>query len=173
MMADADLLFTEHERSVFRYLCRVVGQTEMARDLTQEVFLRVTRAGAPDDRDGQRAWVFGIARNLALNHLRDRGRRPVAVELVDGHRPATQELSLALDRALASLDDLDRDTFLLREISGLSYEEIAVACGLTVAAVRSRLHRARMHLREQLAPTLVARRADGIRLTTPRDVRHE
>jgi RNA polymerase sigma-70 factor (ECF subfamily) len=169
MMADADLLFTEHQPSVYRYLCRVVGQAEMARDLTQEVFLRVTRAGAPADRDGQRAWIFGIARNLALNHLRDRSRRPIAVELVEGNRPATQELSVALDRALASLETLDRDTFLLREISGLSYEEIAAACDLTVPAVRCRLHRARQHLREQLAPSLAERRTAGVRLASSRD----
>ena len=169
MAADADILFSEHRQGVLRYLSRIIGQAEMARDLTQEVFLRVARASAPERRDERRAWVFGIARNLALNHLRDRSRQPRAVELVDTNTPATQELSLALDRALASLDVVDRDTFLLREAGGLSYDEIAAASNLTVAAVRCRLHRTRQQLREQLAPTLVERRSDGVRLMPARE----
>ena len=47
-MADADVLFAEHRHGVFRYLCRIVGQTDAAHDLTQEVFLRVARTRVPD-----------------------------------------------------------------------------------------------------------------------------
>jgi RNA polymerase sigma-70 factor (ECF subfamily) len=169
MGADADILFTEHRQGVLRYLSRIIGQVEMARDLTQEVFLRVARADAPERHDERRAWVFGIARNLALNHLRDRSRQPRAVELVETNTPATQEITLALDRALASLDVIDRDTFLLREVGGLSYEEIAATSNLTVAAVRCRLHRTRQQLREQLAPTLVERCSNGVSLAPARE----
>ena len=143
----------------------MIGQPELARDLTQDVFLRVSRARVPDaDGDGQRAWVFRIARNLALNHLRDTHRRPISVELVDRPNPATQELSAALRQALASLGDLERDVFLMREAGGLSYGEIAAACDLTADAVRSRLHRARLQLREQLGVAVhrsAARREQG------------
>lgn len=166
-MAHADLLFAEHERGVFRYLSRVVGCTDAARDLTQEVFLRVSRAQAPSTTDdARRAWVFSIARNLALNHLRDRRRRPEgAPPAVEQSQPATQELSLALTQALASLQDLDRDVFLMRESGGLSYGEVAHACGLTEDAVRSRLHRARQQLRGALGRSLADRRGNGIRLS--------
>ena len=165
-MSDANSLFAEHQRNVFRYLCRVVGQPDAARDLTQEVFLRVSRAAVPEESaDVRRAWVFRIARNLALNHLRDRGRRPETVPLTpEATQPPTQELSLALERALATLSELDRDVFLLRESGGLSYAEVAAACDISSDAVRSRLHRARQQLREQLEPSLAARRASGIRL---------
>jgi DNA-directed RNA polymerase specialized sigma24 family protein len=79
-VADADVLFTAHREGIFRYLCRIVGN-EDARELTQEVFLRVTRAGTPQtDAGGRRAWLFCIARNLALNHVRDHRRRSQAVE---------------------------------------------------------------------------------------------
>jgi RNA polymerase sigma-70 factor (ECF subfamily) len=150
-VADADVLFTEHRQGVFRYLCRIVGQTEAAHDLTQEVFLRVSRSAAPQgDPSGRRAWVFRIARNLALNHLRDRQRRAAPVELVDVSAPAPQELSLALRQAIAALPELDRDVFLLREAAGLSYGEIAASCDLSVEAVRARLHRARVELRAAL-----------------------
>jgi RNA polymerase sigma-70 factor (ECF subfamily) len=150
-----DLLFAAYRLGIYRYLCRVTGQADAALDLTQDVFLRVTRAGIPDtDEGGRRAWVFRIARNLALNHIRDGHRRPSSVPLVDLPAAATQELSLSLARAIAALGDLDRDVFLLRETGGLSYDEIAHACDLTVTAVRSRLHRARQQLRESLGPPL-------------------
>jgi RNA polymerase sigma-70 factor (ECF subfamily) len=152
MLADADVLFTAHRDGVFRYLCRIVGHGD-ARELTQEVFLRVARGPVPPADDaGQRAWVFRIARNLALNHVRDDRRRGVAVELRDTPAPATQELTIALGEALGRLAPLDRDVFLLREAGGLSYDEIAAACELTSDAVRSRLHRARQQLRSALGP---------------------
>ena len=150
-MADADVLFIAHRDGIFRYLCRIVGQ-EDARELTQEVFLRVTRSEVPKTDDGgRRAWLFRIARNLALNHVRDDRRRGVAVELIaDAATPATQALATALREALDQLNPVDRDVFLMREAGGLSYEEISFACQLTPDAVRSRLHRARLQLRGAL-----------------------
>ena len=75
MVADADVLFTAHRDGIFRYLCRIVGHGD-ARELTQEVFLRVARGPIPDATEsGCRAWIFSIARNLALNHIRDDRRR--------------------------------------------------------------------------------------------------
>jgi RNA polymerase sigma-70 factor (ECF subfamily) len=150
-VADAELLFALHRQGVFRYLCRVVGRPDTAQDLTQEVFLRVARTRVPDaDASGHRAWVFKIARNLVLNHLRDTVRRGESVALADASSPATQELALAIRQAVEALTEVDRDVFLLRESAGLSYGEIAEACELTVEAVRARLKRAREELREAL-----------------------
>ena len=149
-MPDASALYAEHQQAVFRYLCRTVGQAETARDLTQEVFLRVSRAEVPQaDPAGLRAWVFTIARNLALNHRRDERPRAIAVSWPDAE-PAVQELAVAIQQALEALQPLDRDVFLLRETGGLSYDEIAAACDLTVEAVRARLKRARRDLRAAL-----------------------
>jgi RNA polymerase sigma-70 factor (ECF subfamily) len=150
-VADANLLFAAHKDGVFRYLCRIVGSDD-ASELTQEVFLRVTRSGAPDtDEGGGRAWVFRIARNLALNHVRDHRRRGERVALSDHvAAPATQALQAALREALDRLSALDRDVFLMREVGGLNYLEISFACRLTPDAVRSRLHRARQQLRATL-----------------------
>ena len=150
----AQVLFAAHRDGVFRYLCRIVGQNE-ATDLTQEVFLRVARTAVPEtSADGERAWVFRIARNLALNHRRDAGRQPATVALTDASRPAPQEAAVAMKEALDRLSPLDRDVFLLREAAGLSYEEIAASCEISPPAVRSRLHRARRQLRETLQPHL-------------------
>ena len=150
-VADAEQLFALHHRGVLRYLSRLVGRVDTAQDLAQEVFLRVSRTSVPAaDEGGHRAWVFTIARNLALNHLRDGARRGQAVALVDTAAPATQELTVAVRQALDALADLDRDVFLLRESAGLSYDEIATACDLSVDAVRARLRRAREQLRTAL-----------------------
>jgi RNA polymerase sigma-70 factor (ECF subfamily) len=159
-VADAELLFALHRQGVFRYLCRVVGRPDTAQDLTQEVFLRVARTQVPDaDASGHRAWVFKIARNLVLNHVRDTTRRGQTVELVESTVPATQELAAAIRQAVDALADVDRDVFLMRESAGLSYGEIAEACDLSVEAVRARLKRAREQLRESLdGPVRTGRR---------------
>ena len=171
-MADAEILFAQHRDGVFRYLCRVVGRHETAQDLTQEVFLRVARSTVPDaDPSGHRAWVFKIARNLVLNHLRDTHRRGQPVELTEiaTRAPATQELTLAIREALAALSEADRDVFLLRESAGLSYEEIAAACELTIEAVRGRLRRAREELRGTLEGELRSNRHGFVSFKGRRD----
>ena len=162
-MTDVERLYADHQAGVFRYLRRIVGGLDAARDLTQEVFLRVSRAGVPASSDtGRRAWLFKIARNLALNHLRDTRRRPTAAA-GDASVPGTQELSAALSHAIDTLPPLDRDIFLLRETAGLSYEEIAEACDLHIGAVRTRLHEARQQLRSMLGASLDVREQRGVR----------
>lgn len=160
-------LFTAYRDSVFRYLARIVGVDD-APDLTQEVFLRVVRGSLPDSADGERAWIFRVARNLALNHQRDRARRPEAVAAVECARPADQEMAVAMHQALSHLAPIDRDVFLLREVVGLSYGEIAVACDLTIEAVRARLYRSRTQLRGLLEPVLRNGTAPLVRLYEPR-----
>ena len=152
-MSDSEGLFAVNRERLFRYFCRAVGGTETAQDLTQEVFLRVSRTTIPEAADGDlRAWLFRIARNLALDHHRRRLRQPDPSALSrEPTRSSSQDVNLAVNEALASLAALDRDVFLMREVAGLGYEEIAGACELTADAVRSRIHRARLQLRNQLA----------------------
>jgi RNA polymerase sigma-70 factor, ECF subfamily len=162
-VTDVDRFYADHRDGVFRYLRRIVGGTDAAVDLTQEVFLRVSRAGVPDTTEvGQRAWVFKIARNLALNYVRDGHRRPAVTGLPELVAPATQELGLALRHAIAALPDLERDVFLLREIAGLRYDEIASACDVPIETVRSRLHQARVTLRASLGSALDVRAQRGV-----------
>jgi RNA polymerase sigma-70 factor (ECF subfamily) len=164
MAVDAAALFAAHQDRLFKYFCRAVGP-DTARDLTQDVFLRVSRATIPVAADEEvQAWLFRIARNLALDHHRARLRRPEPSPLADeGSRLATQDVDLAVNEALAALPDLDRDVFLMREVVGLGYDEIGRACGLTPDAVRSRIHRARLQLRERLASPIAMRRTIPMR----------
>lgn len=167
-VTDAELLFTQHRQGVLRYLSRVVGRADAAQDLTQEVFLRVSRTAVPDtDASGHRAWVFKIARNLALNHVRDDARRHEAPAPVEAVQPATQELGVAIREAIDALAAVDRDVFLLRESAGLSYDEIALACDLSVEAVRGRLRRAREQLRHALEGPMRQGRRGYVSLRTP------
>jgi RNA polymerase sigma factor (sigma-70 family) len=162
VVANADVLFAAYRDGVFRYLSRIVGHGD-AGELTQEVFLRVARGPIPAaDEGGRRAWVFRIARNLALNHVRDDRRRGIPTPMADAACAPTQELTTAVAQALERLPDLDRDVFLMREAGGLSYDEIARACDLTPDAVRSRLHRARQQLRALLDPILITERTRGV-----------
>ena len=164
MADDTAALFAANQRRLFKYFCRAVGP-ETARDLTQDVFLRVSRATIPVAAEEEvRAWLFQIARNLALDHHRVRLRRPEPSPLAEeGSRLATQDVDLAVNEALAALPDLDRDVFLMREVVGLGYHEIGRACGLTPDAVRSRIHRARLQLRQRLASPIATRRTIPMR----------
>lgn len=153
-----DSLFARYREPVYRFLRRVLRDNLAAEDLTQETFLRAM--GATYRADGrERGWIFQIARNLARDHSRAHSRRPLVVELRDPVAGGDLTLAFDLDAALARLDEEDREVFLLKEIAGLSYAEIAHACGLTPDAVRSRLHRTRLALRAALSPPVVRVRA--------------
>jgi len=159
------MLYALYHDRLRRYLGRAYGEAELAKDLTQEVFLRVTRVSIPVAPENQLAgWLFRIARNVALDHHQLRTRRPEeALGARDTMKGASQETTSALNQALATLPELDRDVFLMREMSGLSYDEIANACELTPDAVRNRIHRARLQLRELLTATLAPLRTRRIR----------
>lgn len=165
MPVDPDALFAANHDRLLRYFRRAVGHAEAARDLTQDVFLRVSRTAIPAAPDGEvRAWLFRIARNLALDHHRKHVRRPEpASSTSESSRAPSQDVDLAVNEALAALPDLDRDVFLMRELAGLGYDEIGSACGLTPDAVRSRIHRARLALRGLLAAPIATRRTIPMR----------
>ena len=163
-MADPEGLFAANQNRIFRYFCRAVGQAEAARDLTQEVFLRVSRTAIPAAADVEvTARLFRIARNLALDHHRKRLRQPgLSALVVEPARSPSQDINLAVNEALASLQALDRDVFLMREVAGLGYDEIAGVCELTPDAVRSRIHRTRLQLRDLLAAPIATSRTTAM-----------
>jgi RNA polymerase sigma-70 factor (ECF subfamily) len=163
-MGDASQLFAAHRERVFRYLSRFVRSRDAAQDLTQEVFLRVSRGPIPSTTaSGERAWVFTIAKNLALNYGRGKRLR-TQVPVAESASQPTQELAIALQEAVACLSQGDRQVFLLREVIGLDYGEIAAMCQMTPVAVRSRVHRARLQLRARLGAPLTSSRVRNVRL---------
>ncbi len=165
-------LVERYQHRLLAVLHHLVGNTEEAEDLAQEVFFRVYRA-----RKKYRArckfstWLFTIANNLALNTLRSRQRKPVvplntrdsgplgprpAEQLVldSGHQPAQrmqqQELAAIIRQALDGLNERQRMAVLLNKFEDMNYAAIAEIMGLSSKAVKSLLCRARTNLRAAL-----------------------
>jgi len=146
-------LFSRHHLALFRFACRMTGRRDVAEDIVQDVFVRVMRGLETYRSDGRdAAWLFAIARRLLLDRRRAAERRPVEVSAdpaAHGVAPP-QEDAAVIEQALDLVADEDREAFLLREVGGLGYEDIAAACGITRDAARSRIYRARVRLRTLL-----------------------
>ena len=149
-------LFERHHLALFRYVYRQTRRREIAEDVVQEVFLRVVRTLDTYHESGREiAWLFTITRRLLMDRTRALDRHPTeqlveAEPYVSGH----QESTVAIAEALARVPEADREVFLLKEVGGLTYEEIAAVCEVSVDSVRSRIYRARMRLRDALSAPL-------------------
>jgi len=148
-----------HKDVLYRFARRMTGSAVVAEDLVQDCFLMLWRNAVAYDRERGtlRSFLIGVVRNLALQHLRrDRPYDPLEEESsVDA--PLDLERGERADmvaRAVAALPPLQRESLILAEYEELSLEEIARATEAEVAAVKSRLHRARENLRRLLAPLL-------------------
>jgi RNA polymerase sigma-70 factor, ECF subfamily len=176
-----EALVRRYERWVFTLAIRMVGDRGEAEDIAQDVFLKAY-GGLSAFRGASRfsTWLYAIASHHCLNHLASRARRPVPesslrppgsdaddppgpVERLADEAPRAdallerQETVRQVQEALLRLTEDHRLILVLREIQGLSYEEIAEAVGTEVGTVRSRLHRARMALKLGLLPVLADR----------------
>jgi RNA polymerase sigma factor (sigma-70 family) len=160
MAIDADGLFERHALTVYRYLRRMTGRTDVAEDLTQDVFVRVVRAGDRyEPRDREIGWILRIAHDVLVDHWQAARKHPVEVPVTDVEEPSGEPahvLALGFQEALRLLPRADREVFLLREGGGLAYEEIARLCQLTTEAVRAKLYRARRQIKRLLSTRLSA-----------------
>lgn len=167
-------LVERYQHRLVGIMHHIVGTKEEAEDLAQEVFLRVFRTRKKYTPKAKfSTWLFTIANNLALNALRDRGRRKqLPLELRDSgslaarpgvalasHRDAPpqhgvqqEELADVVRRALDDLNERQRVAVVLNKFEDMGYAEIADVMGLTSKAVKSLLCRARERLREALQP---------------------
>lgn len=148
-----DQFIRAHERAILNYVWRMTGEEQTAYDLTQEVFLRAWQRFETIRRYEQpRAWLFRVATNLALTHLRRQPpARAGALGAADdpaASDPAGQLAERDHVRAvLLGLAPKRRAALVLREVYGLSAGEIGAALGMSEAAVRMALHRAREQFR--------------------------
>jgi RNA polymerase sigma-70 factor, ECF subfamily len=143
-------LFELEFDSVYGYLARRVGP-ELGRDLASETFTRAFAGRKRYDpaRGEPRAWLFGIAHNLLRRHARDEERRLRALAGLDVPRDAAAPEAVLAD-VLAGLPREERDVLLLFAWVDLPYTEIASVLDIPIGTVRSRLHRARAHVRAAL-----------------------
>jgi RNA polymerase sigma-70 factor (ECF subfamily) len=151
-------LYHAHSADLYRFALFLSGDPAVADDLVAETFVRLWNARARVDLATVRGYLFTIARNLYLQERR--GRRPAAElnEALADRGPGPEALALARAElrttlaALQGLPELDRAALLMRAGDGLDYDEIGAALGLSPAAVRVRVHRARQRLAAALAP---------------------
>ena len=155
-------LVIAYQHRVFGVALRMLGSRAEAEEAAQEVFLRAHRAIADFRGDAKLStWLYAIASRLCMNRLASGERRllregeETLARIPSGHASPADELErserdAALHRAIAELSDERRLVVVLRDLEGLSYEEIAAALDLELGTVRSRLHRARLDLKEKL-----------------------
>ncbi|HKV99209.1 MAG TPA: sigma-70 family RNA polymerase sigma factor [Vicinamibacterales bacterium] len=150
-----DELFARYRQPVWAFFRRRVPDAAEAEELAQETFLALLNASRRyEARASFRSYLFGIAFNL-LSAARRKTQRRGEVSSPEGHdvaAPATDPAAvLWVRQALAALDPKDREIVMLREFEALEYAEIANVLAVPVNTVRSRLFRARLALRHQLA----------------------
>jgi RNA polymerase sigma-70 factor (ECF subfamily) len=164
-------LLVRHQPAIFRFGAKMCRDEEDAKDVVQETLLAAARS-IPEFRGTSAisTWLYAIARSFCIKKRRTSKFAPERVESLEAHAAqaaevpdarrspeedaAGRQLQAALDDAIASLDPMYREVIALRDVEGLSAAEVAEVMGLTVEAVKSRLHRARAAVRERLAPLL-------------------
>lgn len=176
-----ELLVIKYQRRIERLVGRMVRDTDLVADITQETFLRAYRALHQFRGEAQfYTWLYRIAVNTAKKALVDMKRNPVVTEsalrgsndsedetsfldreLISDETPETvlaaQEIAAAVNAAMEALPEDLRQAVTLREIEGLSYEEIALAMECPIGTVRSRIFRAREAISARVKPLLEKR----------------
>jgi RNA polymerase sigma-70 factor (ECF subfamily) len=166
-------IVNRYQTRILNFVYRSTGDREKAEDLAQEVFIRVYRHLHSFDRMKKfSTWIYTIAANLAKNELRNRSRHPLALfggltttwrgeECLLGledtsSRPddlfRKRQLRELVEEATARLSAHHREVFVLRDVEGKSYEEIAEITGAKVGTVKSRLSRARRSFADIIKP---------------------
>ena len=168
-----DLLVRKYQHRIVALIGRYVSDWSECQDVAQEAFLRAYRAMGSFRGDAQfYTWLHRIAVNTAKNHLVANGRRPPTddidvadaeqydsgIRLRDNDTPERelmrQQMEQTVMRAVEALPEELRTAITLREVEGLSYEEIAARMDCPIGTVRSRIFRAREAIEQELAPLL-------------------
>jgi RNA polymerase sigma-70 factor (ECF subfamily) len=154
------LIVRAYEVPIFNYVMRLVGDRALAEDLTQEVFIRVFQ-GLPKFslRSKFTTWLFQVTKNRVLDELRASERRPRALVTIDDAPPlevvdAPVEQVEAIEALWTAVEGLNTDlkmALLLRDVVGLSYNEIADSLDTTLATVKWRIFKAREEVQLALA----------------------
>lgn len=164
-------LVLRYQDRLYNSLARVLGSAEDARDAAQEAFVQAfVKLETFRGSSAFYTWLYRIAHNTAMSHARrkrptrsldldrdERGSEPIDGGPAPEARLEMSERAVEVQRALAELSIEYREVIVLREIDGCRYDEIAEILAVPVGTVRSRLFRARLELRDRLAPLIAER----------------
>jgi RNA polymerase sigma-70 factor (ECF subfamily) len=162
-------LLEKHQARVYRFGMKMCGEAEDARDVLQDTLFAAARS-LPEFRGGSSVstWLYAIARSFCVKKRRTSKFAPQELDSLDAdevgevadprrspdEEAAGQQLEARLGEAIGSLEPMYREVLVLRDVEGLPAAEVAEVLGLSVEAVKSRLHRARVAVRERIAPFL-------------------
>jgi RNA polymerase sigma-70 factor (ECF subfamily) len=169
-----EMLFTKYQRRVSRLVARFVRSEAEVEDIVQESFIKAYRALASFRGDSAfYTWLYRIAVNTAKNHLVSASKRPISLSqfeknddddfqedvfMSDAATPEseliTKQIAETVNKSMNELPADLREAIMLREIEGMSYEDIADAMGCPIGTVRSRIFRAREAISEKIKPML-------------------
>jgi len=151
-------LITRWEKRIYNYLLRLTGQAEDAMDLSQDVFLKAYQSLAKLDDAGRfSAWLYRIAHNEAMSHLR---RQRPEEELTEAHerpagrRMAAVEVTLAVEAALKRLSEEQREAVILKVYEGFKFDEIAEILETPASTIKSRVYTGLESLKVILGPVV-------------------
>jgi RNA polymerase sigma-70 factor (ECF subfamily) len=151
-MTDFGALYKKYAPDVYRFALYLSGERGEAEDITSETFVRVWASSEPVKMATVKGYLFTIARNLFLQGLRKKSRHVALDEDLRDTQPSPyaqaehkEELNAVLAR-LQQLPEIDRAALLMRAMDEMPYEEIARALGISLAAVKVKIHRARLAL---------------------------
>jgi RNA polymerase sigma-70 factor, ECF subfamily len=154
-------LYDDHVDRVFRLAYRMAGENDLARDFTQETFVRVhQRLGQFRGESAFGTWLHAIAVSVSLNGLRRRRRHEAREVDLDGmelgYTPVASgaDVKERLGRAIDGLPEIYRTVFLMHDLEGFNHQEIAAALDMAEGTSKARLSRARAKLREALGGAL-------------------
>ena len=163
-----EALVVRYQKSIVNFIYRMIGNFQEAEDLAQETFIKVYQfAHTYEGRSSFATWLFGIASNLCYDNLRakshwdcifiDEKKEAIREQLLgESAIPSPQkaaedsELADLIETAIGKLPVQQRQAIVLREYYGFSYSEIAEVAKCSVAAVKSRIHKAKLQLRKEL-----------------------
>jgi RNA polymerase sigma-70 factor (ECF subfamily) len=153
-------LYHRYKEQIYRFCLKMTGDVDTAKDIVQSVFIKVfERHSQVIHGDRLKSWLYTIARNDCITHLRSMNHRATLMD-ADVY-PSTRNQSASYDRdeevlivgaAIVRLTPEHREVILLREYENMSYAEIAEVIGISAATVKSRLFSARQKLYEYLKP---------------------
>lgn len=154
MLVDFQSLFDRHSQDVFRFTLYLSGDPSLAEEITHEAFVRAWVTPGEIRGGTVKAYLLTIARNLFLAERKRLGRQVGLDDNAIDPKPGSQavaESRIELDavlKALQSLPEIDRSALLMHVQDGLPYAAIAIALGSSVAAIKVRIHRARIKLKQ-------------------------